>query len=67
MAFHRLDRSEQIPEAHLLDEVPLDPPLTDDEPGSADRAAPADRVDEADRRKQSGPGLGKRARARQRG
>jgi hypothetical protein len=50
MALGRIDPSEQIPEADLLEQqVPLDPPLTDDEQGSVDRAAPVEAVDEADR------------------
>ena len=53
MAEDRIDPSEQIPEADLLEQqVPLDPPpLTDDEHDSVDRvdgAATAEPVDEAD-------------------
>jgi hypothetical protein len=56
MAFDRIDPSDQIPEADLLEQqAPLDPPLTDDEPGSVDRAASVEPVDEADRWEQQLP------------
>jgi len=56
MALDRIDPSEQIPEADLLEQqVPLDPPLTNDEQDSVDRAAPVEPVDEADRWEQQLP------------
>ena len=59
MASDRIDPSEQIPEADLLDQqAPVDPPLTDDENGSVDRVdrlTPAEPVDEADRLEQRLP------------
>jgi hypothetical protein len=50
VAFERIDPSEQIPEADLLEQqVPLDPPLTEEEQDSVDRVAAVEPVDEADR------------------
>lgn len=55
----RIDPSEQIPEADLLEQqAPLDPTLIDDDHGSVDRvgaAASAEPVDEADRWEQQLP------------
>lgn len=55
----RIDPSEQIPEADLLEQqVPLDPSLSDDEHGAAERvhgAASAEPVDHADRWEQQLP------------
>jgi hypothetical protein len=55
VADDRLDPSEQIPEADLLEQqVPIEPSLTDDE-RSDDRMAPVEHVDEADRWEQQVP------------
>ena len=55
MAQARIDPSEQIPEADLLEQqVPLDPSLTDDD-GSVDPMTPVEPVDEADRLEQHLP------------
>ena len=56
MAEYRIDPSEQIPEADLLEQqAPLDAPLTDEEQGSVDRTALGEPVDEADRWEQQLP------------
>ena len=56
MASDRIDPSEQIPEADLLEQqVPLDPSLTDDNHDSVDRMTPVEHVDEADRWEQQLP------------
>jgi len=70
VAGDRIDPSEQIPEADLLEQhTPLDPgpltdpdpdpdPRTDVEPGSAIPEASGDAVDEADRLEQHAPVFG---------
>ncbi len=66
MAADRIDPSEQIPEADLLEQhTPLDPgqltdpdPRTDVEPGSAIPEASGNAVDEADRLEQHAPVFG---------
>ena len=56
MAQDRIDPSEQIPEADLLEQqAPLDPALKDDEPGLLDRTASVEPADEADRWEQQLP------------
>ena len=56
MAEDRIDPSEQIPEADLLEQqVPLDPPLTDDEQVWVPGDTPVEPVDEADRWEQHMP------------
>ena len=56
MAQARIDPSEQIPEADLLEQqVPLDPPLTEAEHIWAGHEAPLEPVDEADRLEQQVP------------
>ena len=56
MAQVRIDPSEQIPEADLLEQqTPLEAPLTGDEQGSVDRMAPVEHVAEADRWEQQLP------------
>jgi hypothetical protein len=59
VASERIDPTEQIPEADLLEQqVRLDPQLSDDEYGSVDRvdgAASAEPVDQADRWEQQRP------------
>jgi hypothetical protein len=50
VADDRLDPSEQIPDADLLEQqAPLDPPLTDAEPIWVGQEAPTEPVDEPDR------------------
>ena len=56
MADDRLDPSDQIPEADLLEQqAPLDPPLTDAEHIWVGQEAPLEPVDEADRWEQQTP------------
>ena len=56
MAQHRIDPSEEIPEADLLEQqAPFDLSLTDDEQRPVDRMAPVQHVDEADRWEQQVP------------
>jgi hypothetical protein len=56
VAQDRIDPSDQIPEADLLEQqTPLDPPPTEDEQGSVDRTEHVEPVDEADRWEQQLP------------
>lgn len=56
MAAERIDPSEQIPEADLLEQqTPIDPPLTDDEQVVVPGETPVEPVDEADRLEQHMP------------
>ena len=56
MAQARIDPSEPIPEADLLEQqVPIEPSLTDDEPIQVASEAPIEPVDEADRWEQQVP------------
>jgi hypothetical protein len=56
VAQDRIDPSDQIPEADLLEQqTPLDPPLIEDEQGSVDRTEHVEPVDEADRWEQQLP------------
>jgi Type III restriction enzyme, res subunit len=56
VASEHIDPCEQSPEADLLQQqIPLNPPLTDNEQGSVDPAMPVEPVDEADRWEQQLP------------